>query len=160
MDEIISVQVVNMITQQQIQLLRTMMRTLWTLVIKWVGTANFRRSIVARLKPPWNLSATGVRLVADQSPINRGTVADQSRNSRRLIADRSQKGCQISKPKCWWNPSATDRWLVGVWSATSRKPLQPVCDQNQSRLVFCACSKDWLRLNLFGDLSATSMRPL
>ena len=156
-----------------------MMRTLWTLAICQDVKTAFRcswhcklsaiywRTLETPLKPIGDRSATSrrsvanqSRIISDQSPINRRRVDDQSRNSRRLIADRSQQGCQISEPKCWWNRSATDRWLVGDWSANSRKPLQPVCDQNQSRLVLCAFSKDWLRLILFGDLSATSLRPL
>ena len=44
-------------------------------------------------------------------------------------------------------------------SATFRKPLQPVKDRNQPRLVFFACSKidlDWRRL---GDLVAYLTSP-
>ena len=122
---------------------------------------------IISVKPPCNLSATSRRSVADQSPFHQWSIADQSPNCRRSIAEHPPtdrrfvtQGCQISEPKCWWNPSATYRWLVGDWSATFRKLLQPVCDQNQLRLVYCAYSKDWLRLILFGHLSATSLRPL
>ena len=60
--------------------------------------------------------------------------------------------------------STTVRWLVGDWSPPSRKPLRLIGDQNQSRLVVCAFSKDWLRLILYGDrpiadLAATFVKP-
>ena len=97
-----------------------------------------------------------LQLFGDQSPIGRKSIADKSQTScwgfhnqyihkigRRHIGDRS----------------ATVRRLVGDWSPTSRKPLQLVGDRNQSRLVFCAYSKDWPRLILYGYWLPTLLRP-
>ena len=190
MDEIISVQVVNMITQHQIQLLRLQQNNQIAAVMAmilyrrlrqrrrrqyWLRPWILRRpqfgyyensmaereshgnlrmepvtfhELVQRLKPHWNLLATGRRLVADrspisrriisdQSPINRRTVADQTRNSRRLIADRSQQGCLISEPKCWWNQSATDRWLVGDCSATSKTIATSLRSESVAASLLC-----------------------
>ena len=58
----------------------------------------------------------------------------------------------------WWATHSSQSDTVGNQSATSRKPLKPVFNQNQSLLVFCACWKDCLRLVLFEDLFATFIK--
>ena len=97
-----------------------------------------------------------LQLVGDQSPIGRKSIAHKSHTSCwgfhnqyihkigwRQIGDRS----------------ATVRRLVDDWLPTSRKPLQLVGDLNQSRLVFCAYSKDWPHLILYGYRSPTLLWP-
>lgn len=118
----------------------------------------------------WSISdrsATHRRTVADRSPIGLGSIADQSAISRRSVCGQSPISCnkvaRIFSQICInsvGDRSVTVRRSIGDWSATSTKPLQLVCDQNQSQPVFCACTKDDRQLNLIGDLPATLLQPI
>ena len=119
----------------------------------------FQRLLVGDIMSGWQDSLMlklALQFVGDQSPISRKSIADKSQTScwrfhsqyiheigRRQIGDRS----------------ATVQRLVGDWSRTYRKSLQLVGDWNQSRLVFCAYSKAWPRLILYGYRSPTLLRP-
>ena len=97
-----------------------------------------------------------LQLVGDQSPIGRKSIVDKSQTS--WWGFHSQYIYEIGRRQIG-DRSATVRRVVGDWSPTSRKPLQLVSDRNQSRLVFCAYSKDWPRLILYGYRSPTLLRP-
>ena len=149
-------------------------------MIKWyqdVKTAfrcswhwNFRRSIGARLKPPWNLSATGQspyhqwivadqlpnsrRSIAEQSPTNCRTVADQSPNSHRSIAEQSPINRRTvtdqlpNSHRPIAEQSPINRGTVADWSPIGRSKVARFQSQ----------SVDEIDRRPIGDCSATDRR--
>ena len=101
--------------------------------------------------------------VADRSPTSCSEVAERSPISRRPIADQSPTGFSDSHApiltKLVGDRSATNRRLIGDWSATLPGP---VCDQISRSQVFVQAQKpgcDWFGRNEVPDQSPTSLQP-